>query len=115
MRGPGFGPRWLVAPLALAGLAAAELPPVPTPVPRRHVVEIRAMRFVPAVLEVAAGDTIVWINHDLVPHTATARGNVKWDTGTLLQGEAGQVVARRGEVQYECLLHPVMRGTLRVR
>ena len=31
------------------------------------------MRFQPEVLTVAPGDTVVWVNKDLVPHTATSK------------------------------------------
>lgn len=104
-----------MTPLALIGLAVAR-PFHPASVVRRHVVEIRDMSFVPAVLDVAAGDTVEWVNRDLVPHTATTRGKAAWDTGTLLQGQRGQVVVReRGEMPYDCRLHPVMRGMLRTR
>lgn len=82
--------------------------------PRRHVVEIRGMAFHPAVIEVARGDTVVWINRDIVPHTATAKS--AWDTGVLPQGARGLVVPRRpGELRYLCTLHPTMQGRLVTR
>lgn len=100
--------------LALAG-AATPSPPA-DPVPQRHVVEIRGMAFHPEVLEARRGDTVVWINRDIVPHTATATRKSGWDTGTLLQGESGQYVAsHEGENPYFCKLHPVMLGKLIVR
>ena len=84
--------------------------------PSRHTVEIRGMEFHPAVLTVAVGDTIVWINRDIVPHTAAASGRTKWDTGQLRQGEMGRYVARRaGVARYVCTFHPTMHGTLIVR
>ena len=59
----------VLAGVVLAGVAAW---PGPDPVPpRRHVVEIRGMAFHPAVLEIHRGDTVVWVNRDFVPHTAT--------------------------------------------
>lgn len=74
------------------------------------------MAFHPEVLEVHRGDSVVWINRDIVPHTATATGNSGWNTGPILQGESGQYVARhRGENSYFCQLHPVMLGKLIVR
>lgn len=98
---------WLVLPLAL--LAGG------SPASRTHTVEIRGMAFHPAELAVAPGDTVVWINRDIVPHTATATGGgrSRWDTGQLAQGQSGRVVARRvGKASYVCALHPSMRGTL---
>jgi plastocyanin len=99
--------------LALAGAAA---PSRPADVPQRHVVEIRGMAFHPEVLELRQGDTVVWINRDIVPHTATASRTSGWDTGTLLQGQIGQYVASHaGDDPYFCKLHPVMLGKLIVR
>ena len=100
--------------VAFAGAMAA--PRSPAPVPRRHVIEIRGMAFEPTELTVMRGDTVVWINRDIVPHTATASGAGGWDTGTLSQAESGRVVMRKaGRVPYFCQLHPTMRGRLIVR
>jgi len=88
------------------------------PAPKTHTVEIRGMEFHPAELTVAVGDTIVWINRDIVPHTATANGgdHTKWDTGALTQDNTGRYVARRaGVVRYSCTFHPTMHGKLIVR
>jgi plastocyanin len=100
--------------LGVVGFAGAMAAPrSPVPVPRRHVVEIRGMAFEPAELTVMRGDTVVWINRDIVPHTATASGKQGWDTGTLSQAESGSIVTRTaGAARYVCQLHPTMRGTL---
>jgi len=77
-----------------------------------HTVEIRGMAFHPAVLTVAVGDTVVWINRDIVPHTATGTRR-KWDSGQLQQGDSGRYVASRtGRAPYTCTLHPTMTGML---
>lgn len=74
------------------------------------------MTFQPRVLELQRGDTVVWINRDLVPHTATAERKPAWTTGSLAQDQSGQYVARQtGEVPYFCEFHPVMKGTLIIR
>jgi plastocyanin len=98
-------------------LAGAAIPPRTTDtVPHRHIVEIQGMAFHPEVLEVERGDTVVWINRDIVPHSATASRKPGWNTGPLLQGKSGQYVAnRRGEDSYFCELHTVMLGKLIVR
>jgi len=86
------------------------------PTPHRHTVEIRGMEFHPAELTVAVGDTIVWINRDIVPHTATSAGKTEWNTGPLAQGDSGAYVARvAGAVSYVCTFHPTMRARLHVR
>jgi len=95
---------WL---LLLLGLSKA---------PTTHTVEIRGMKFHPAELPVAVGDTVVWINRDIVPHTATATGRVPWDTGSLPDGGSGRLVpTRAGTLRYSCTFHPTMHGKLIVK
>ena len=77
--------------------------------------EIRGFAYLPATLEVAAGDTVVWINRDVVPHTAT-RDGTGWDSGSLVAGGSWRLVAVPGGSQpYYCAFHPSMRGVLVVR
>ena len=45
--------------------------------PRQHIVEIRDFGFHPERTLISPGDTIVWINRDIVPHTVTA-GDGSW-------------------------------------
>lgn len=82
------------------------------PVPARHVVEVRQLRFHPPSLNVSVGDTITWINRDVVPHTATATDGT-WDSGELGTGASWQWIVPPGETfQYVCLYHINMRGTI---
>lgn len=86
------------------------------PVPVRHVVDIRDLAFVPAVVEVAVGDTIVWINHDMFPHTSTVDGAAGWNTGLIPADSSRSAVGRRpGTYNYVCQVHPTMRGKVIVR
>src|SRR5687767_3014533 len=82
----------LFAPLLL-GLALTD-DGKPTVVVRKHVIEIEGFEYKPARLRVRPGDTIVWVNRDIVPHTATADSR-KWDTGNIAHGAVGTVVMRR--------------------
>jgi plastocyanin len=80
-----------------------------------HPVEIRALRFLPDTVVVAPGDTVVWTNADLVPHTATSAAG-GWDTGEIGGSASGRTVAGKpGTYPYVCAYHPTMRGTLVVR
>ena len=82
--------------------------------PAAHPAEIRAFRFVPDTVDAAPGDTVVWTNRDVVPHTATLSGG--WDTGEITTGASGRIVAGEpGTYDYVCAYHPAMRGVLRVR
>lgn len=77
-----------------------------------HQVEIKAMRFEPAVIHVAVGDTVRWTNLDLVPHTATSREGV-FDSGNLPPDSSwGVVISRDDTLAYSCLYHPGMKGSV---
>ena len=73
-----------------------------------HVVEIEGMAFVPATLDVQAGDVIEWRNEDVVPHTATsAPAGIDL---VLAAGETGSTrIERSGEFDVICRFHPQMR------
>lgn len=82
------------------------------PTPKTHIVEIRDMEFRPAELTVRVGDTIVWINRDFVPHTATAPDSA-WTSPPLAQGDRWKTVASGPEAgHYVCAFHPVMKARL---
>lgn len=77
-----------------------------------HAVEIKGMKFSPANLTVAAGDTITFTNMDSAPHTATATGGA-FDTGRLSRGESATVtINAAGSFDYICSVHPRMKGTV---
>ena len=83
--------------------------------PKTHTVTIENMRFQPDSLTVARGDTVVWVNKDLVPHTATSRDGV-FDSKTIQAETTWRLTARqKGEFAYVCTFHPTMTATLRVR
>lgn len=92
---------WLAALVALPGLAAAAT----------HTVTIEGMQFQPATVTVKAGDTVVWRNKDLVPHTATAAG--KFDSKSIAPGGQWSWTAKaKGRQDYVCSFHPTMKGTV---
>lgn len=109
----------IAAAAAILGFALVSVAALPQGQPhaaRRHVVEISGVAFHPEVLEVGWGDTVVWINQDLVPHTATAEGAAAWTTAALATGDSGQFIPHRaGEYRYVCKFHPTMHGKLIVR
>ncbi len=81
----------------------------------RHVVEIVKFKFVPDKLEVAPGDTIVWINKDIVPHTVTA-ADKSWDSATIKKAGEWQTVVRDDMPgTYFCRFHPAMKAQFTVR
>ena len=82
--------------------------------PVTHTVTIDATSYAPKTLVVHAGDTIVWDNKDVIAHTATAKGT--FDSQTILSGASWRyTVSKKGVVDYACLFHPTMTGTLNVQ
>jgi plastocyanin len=82
----------------------------------RHELEIRAFEYTPRrVVKVAVGDTVVWLNRDAVPHTATAVAGA-WTTGNLNGGQRAVFVPRApGDYEYHCVYHASMKGVISVR
>ena len=102
-----------VAAAAFIGSAAAPLDAAQATA-RRHIVEIRNLEFFPRELSVEPGDTVVWINRDLVPHTVTA-DDATWDSEYLGAGEEWQIVVTPGmSGDYVCLYHPKMTARLHI-
>jgi plastocyanin len=111
-----------VAALALTGLAGCSSSSsasgsVPfkvsgTPVRTEQVDLPKAYRFAPAVVEVKAGTTVTWTNHDDFPHNVTLLTGPDKTSKHLGIGEtAGFRFTEAGTVYYECTLHPQqMRG-----
>jgi len=92
------------------GLRAAKAPSKPT----THTVVMDANRYMPQELTVKAGDTVVWINKDVVAHTATSSA-AGFDSGSIQPGASWKYTAKRaGDFPYSCTFHPLMTGTLRV-
>jgi plastocyanin len=91
-------------PLLVGGPAAAAEP-------RVHTIVMQNMRFGPVPANLRAGDTIVWVNRDIVPHTATARDR-SFDVDLPPRRSARMVVRRAGSIAFYCRYHPAMRGSL---
>ena len=95
---------WAALLAALAGCAGASKPV-------RHQIGITAFGYQPASQPVHPGDTLMFVNHDAVPHTATAAG--AWDTGEIPANGTRTVVVPVGGIgDYKCLFHPTMHAKL---
>ena len=83
--------------------------------PQVHTVVIEGMRYQPQGLTVSPGDTVVWINRDMVPHTATSASG-RFDSNEIAPGKSWtHTVRSTGEFDYICTYHPLMKAVLRVR
>jgi plastocyanin len=92
------------------GLAAGERSK-----PQTHTITMENMRFQPERLTVAHGDTVVWINKDLVPHTATSKAG-GFDSQVIQPEKSWKfAVRKKGDFAYVCTFHPTMTAMLRVK
>lgn len=102
-------------PLYAAGVGALLLAFSPAAAaPRSYTVVIDKMKFGPLPASMHKGDAIVWINKDILRHTATAADH-SFDVD-LQPGKAGKTVLRKtGAIPFVCRFHPGMRGVLQVK
>ena len=85
------------------------------PKSKTHTVTIEGMRFQPEVLTVSPGDTVVWVNKDLVPHTATSKEG-GFDSKDIQADKSWRyTIQTTGEFAYICTFHPTMKAMLRVK
>jgi len=99
--------------LALAGVAIVAFGTRPASA-KDHVVEIRGLEFVPASIEARAGDTVTWVNTDVMPHTATSDAGA-WDSGEIAAGASWTLSVEDGfGGGYTCTYHPAMSGEIAI-
>jgi plastocyanin len=98
-------------PLALALLAVV----LPAAVAAEtHTVTIDGMKFQPETITVKRGDTVVWRNRDVVPHTATATG--RFDSGLIAaRANWSWTASQAGRFDYVCTYHPGMKAAVVVQ
>jgi plastocyanin len=82
--------------------------------PRTFAVVIDKLKFgpVPAVLH--KGDAIVWVNRDILRHSATA-ANHSFDVDLPAGAKGKTVLKTSGTIRFVCRYHPGMRGVLQVK
>ena len=72
-------------------------------------VTIDKLVYAPAEVTAKVGDTIEWVNKDILAHTATAT-NKDWDVMIGPKQTARLVLNNAGSVDYFCKFHPNMKG-----
>jgi plastocyanin len=101
-------PRWtlpIVAALMLGGSVSAHAATIQ--------ISMENLVITPAEATAKVGDTIEWINKDILAHTATAR-NGDWDVTMPPKQTVTLVLKKAGTVDYYCRFHPNMKAMLTV-
>jgi plastocyanin len=72
-------------------------------------VTIDKLVYAPAQVTAKVGDTIEWVNQDILAHTATAVTK-NWDVMIGPKQTARLVLNKAGSFDYFCRFHPNMKG-----
>jgi plastocyanin len=88
--------------------------PEAKPAPSLYVIQIEQMKFLPANITVHAGDTIMWVNNDMVAHDITEEKNKSWSSSLLPPGKSWKLVPK-SSADYYCSIHAVMKGSFAVK
>ena len=102
----------VIATITFVSVTATEYASPPKAV--EHQIVINVFKFEPALLKLKVGDSISWLNKDIVPHTATASDG-SWDTGEILTNQSKLITFVKGSTSsYYCFYHPMMKGKLEI-
>ena len=71
------------------------------------------MVFAPSEVSAKLGDTVEWINKDVLVHTATAR-NGDFDVMMPPKKTVTFVLKKAGTIEYYCRFHPNMKAVLTI-
>jgi plastocyanin len=94
-------------------LSCAKSIPVPSvqTKPMVHAVEIKKFQFNPKTLTVRSGDSVRWINKDIVPHQVAEGTLKKWRSKDLLPNDSF-ILKIKSSTSYICKLHPTMKAKI---
>ena len=76
--------------------------------------------FIPSTVSINAGDTVVWLNDDTAAHTVTSGSAADgpdgvFDSSLVMSGDTFEhTFDSSGTVDYFCLVHPWMAGSVQV-
>jgi plastocyanin len=90
--------------------AAADSPPRPS-----QRVTIDNFTFTPAELTVPVGTTVVWVNHDDVPHTVVSTSREFTSPALDTDGQYVHAFTAPGTYAYVCGIHPHMTAKVVVK
>lgn len=81
---------------------------------RTYVVTIDRLKFGPVPGNLRVGDAIMWVNRDILRHTATAKDH-SFDADLPPGAKVRMVLKTSGSIPFICRYHPGMRGVLQVK
>ncbi|HEY1475276.1 MAG TPA: cupredoxin family copper-binding protein [Pseudolabrys sp.] len=96
---------------AIAGLVTLAIAAAPA---RAADIEVKIDNFTfnPKQITVKAGDTVIWVNHDDIPHTVTSKTQTFRSKAMDTDDKFSFTFATPGTYAYFCALHPMMTGSI---
>jgi plastocyanin len=98
--------RWIIVAIALCAMAT-----------RAQAATIRItmenLVISPAEASAKVGDTVEWVNKDVLAHTATAQ-NGDFDVMLPPNKTGSFVLKKAGNIDYYCRFHPNMKAVLKI-
>ena len=82
------------------------------PLHKTDTITIQQMQFKPSSLSAKKGDTVIWINNDLVDHNVKGEKDLFY-SDTISVGESWKW-AVTGNADYLCTIHPSMKGKIMI-
>lgn len=79
--------------------------------PEAHTIEISEMKFHPEKITVQIGDTVIWVNHDMVTHCITEEVTKAWTSANIPHDSSWKMVVKTS-ADYFCAIHQVMKGKI---
>ena len=106
---PPEAPRTSITPTAV-------ITPTPSVSVSDNTITISKNTFTPADMTVKAGSTVRWVNGDDHPHRIEFVNKAFSSSTYLLSSgqSASQKFAHPGTYDYDCMIHPFMKGTITV-
>jgi|26BtaG_2_1085354.scaffolds.fasta_scaffold00098_30 plastocyanin len=86
-----------------------EVPVLPTSV----TVTIKQMRFQPEKVEIRQGDTVIWVNEDMVAHNVAEENGTTILSDTIVPHASWKMVPTKS-FNYICSIHPTMKGEIEI-
>lgn len=81
-----------------------------TPAFASDTIIIEEMQFKPQEITINKGDTLVFVNKDIVAHDATDVDSI-WKSPAMQNGDTWQIVPQKS-TDYYCSIHMVMKGKI---
>ncbi len=76
------------------------------------VVQTVGRAYLPVELTVGLGQTVVWQNRSITHHTVTSTSGLFESSSIAPGGSYSETFAKAGTFDYECLIHPGMKGSV---